>query len=101
MGEKEDLIEKHDTLFTHPLNLFLNSPYNNTFIERKLDEVWATPKDQYSEVYSFIRLGNVGLLKTSEGKIMCEMGAYDAAGAQFANGLLTPPVLPLQTFKTK
>ena len=69
-GEKEDLVEKHDTLFTDPLNLFLNSPYN-TFIERRLDDVWAVPKDPYSEVYSFIRPGNnVGLLKTSEAKIV-------------------------------
>ena len=63
------MVEKHDTLFTDPLN----SPYNNTFIERRLDDVWAVPKDPYSEVYSFIRPGNVGLLKTSEAKIMCEM----------------------------
>ena len=43
-GKEEDLVEKHDILFTKPLSLFLNSPYNTTFVERRLDEVWVVPK---------------------------------------------------------
>ena len=63
-GEKEELVEKHDIFFTKPLSLFLNSPYNTTFIKQRLDEIWSVPKDVYSEVYSFTRPGNnVGLLK--------------------------------------
>ena len=101
--KKIDGVEKHDVLFPHPLNIFLSKPYNTTFIECRKDEVWGTPKDAYSEVYSFIRPGNVvGLLKTSDAKISCDMSVRSQGNALVGNSNLLPPVLPLRTlFKTK
>ena len=45
---------------------------------------------------------NVGLLKTSNAKISCEMSVRDGTGALQANSNFIPPPLPLRTlFKTK
>ena len=103
-GVKEDLVEKHDIVVSKPMNFFLSTRYNTTFIEMRTDEIWPIPKDPYSDVYTFTHNGNnVGLLlKTNEAKISCEMSVRDAAGALQANSMLIPPPLPLRTlFKTK
>ena len=99
----QEIVEKHDVLFSQPLNIFLSKPYNTTFIETRVDDVWGIPKDPYSEVYSFIRPGNVvGLLKTSDAKISCDMSVRDQHGALAAGSNIIPPPLPLRTlFKTK
>ena len=101
--EKREPVEKHDVLFSQPLSLFLSTPYNTTFIESREDVVWASPKDPYSDVYSFIRPGNVvGLLKTSDAKISCDMSIRNQLNAVVANSNVIPPPLPLRTlFKTK
>ena len=65
-GVKEDLVEKHDIVVSKPMNFFLSTRYNTTFIEMRTDEIWPIPKDLYSDVYTFTRNGNnVGLLKTN------------------------------------
>ena len=101
--EKHEPVEKHDVLFSQPLCLFLSTPYNTTFIESREDVVWASPKDPYSDVYSFIRPGNVvGLLKTSDAKISCDMSIRNQLNAVVANSNVIPPPLPLRTlFKKK
>ena len=64
--KEEDLVEKHDIVFSKPMNFFLSTPYNTTFIEMRTDEIWPIPKDLYSDVYTFTRNGNnIGLLKTN------------------------------------
>ena len=74
MGEKEEKIDKHDSIISTPLQIFLSKPYNITFTEKRIDDVFATPKDPFSEVYTFTRPGNnVGLLKTTEASITCTM----------------------------
>ena len=62
----------------------------------------GVPKDPYS-VYRFTRPGNVvGLLKTSDAKISCEMSVRNGIGDLVANSNLIAPPLPLRTlFKTK
>ena len=69
----------------------------------RIDEIWPTPKDPYSDVYTFTRAGNnVGLLKTSDAKISYQLSVRNGAGALHANSNLIPPPLPLNTlFKTK
>ena len=103
INNKQEIVEKHDVLFSQPLSIFLSKPYNTTFTESRIDEVWATPKDGYSDVYSFIRPGNVvGLLKTSDAKISCDMSIRDQNHALVGNSNIIPPALPLRTlFKTK
>ena len=82
MGEKEEKIDKHDSIVSTPLQIFLSKPYNVTFTEKRIDSVIATPKDTFSEVYTFIRPGNnVGLLKTTEASITCTMSVRSAANA--------------------
>ena len=103
INKEQEIVEKHDVLFSQPLSIFLSKPYNTTFIESRQDEVWATPKDPYSDVYSFIRPGNVvGLLKTSDAKISCDMSIRNQQNGLVANSNIIPPSLPLRTlFKTK
>ena len=103
MDKKQDVVEKHDVLFSQPLSIFLSKPYNTTFIESREDVVWASPKDPYSDVYSFIRPGNVvGLLKTSDAKISCSMSIRNQLNALVAASNIIPPPIPLRTlFKTK
>ena len=55
--KEEDLVEKHDIVFSKPMNCFLSTPYT-TFIEMRTDEIWPIPKDLYSDVYTFTRNGN-------------------------------------------
>ena len=72
--------------FQNLLSLFLNTPYNTTFIATRVYDVWGVPKDPYSDVYSFTRPGNVvGLLKTSDAKISCEMSVRNGVGALVGN----------------
>ena len=53
------------------------------------------PKDPYSDVYSFTRPGNVvGLLKTSDAKISCEMSVRNGVEGLVANSNLIPPLYP-------
>ena len=68
-----------------------------------MDEVWAVPKDPFSDVYSFTRPGNnVGLLRTSDAKILCQMSVRNVGNALVATGNMIPPLLLLHTlFKTK
>ena len=103
MDKKQDVVEKHDVLFSQPLSIFLSKPYNTTFIESREDVVWASPKDPYSDVYSFIRPGNVvGLLKTSDAKISCSMSIRNQLNALVAASNIILPPIPLRTlFKTK
>ena len=37
--KEEDLVEKHDIVFSKPMNFFLSTPYNTTFIETRTDEI--------------------------------------------------------------
>ena len=103
MGEKEEKIDKHDSIVSTPLQIFLSKPYNVTFTEKRIDSVIGTPKDPFSEVYTFIRPGNnVGLLKTTEASITCTMSIRSGANALVAAGEAAVPPLPLRTlFKSK
>ena len=38
-GVKEDLVEKHDIVVSKPMNFFLSTRYNTTFIETRTDEI--------------------------------------------------------------
>ena len=103
MGEKEEKIDKHDTIISAPLHIFSSKPFNHTFIEKRIDEIFATPKDQYSDVFTFTRPGNnVGLLKTTDASISCRLSVRSAANALVAAGEVHPPPLPLRCmFKSK
>ena len=45
INKEQEIVEKHDILFSQPLSIFLSKPYNTTFTEARQDEVWASPKD--------------------------------------------------------
>ena len=103
MNGKEEKIDRHDAIISAPLNIFASKPFNGTFIERRIDEIFATPKDPFSEVYTFTRPGNnVGLLKSSDALISCDLSIRSQVNALVdANTVVVPP-LPLRTlFKTK
>ena len=69
MDEKKE-IEKHDSLFKSPLELFKSTPYNETFTEVRTGEMHAFPKDPLSESYTFTRNGeNIGVIKTSSARL--------------------------------
>ena len=38
MGEKEEKIDKHDSIVSTPLQIFLSKPYNVTFTEKRIDD---------------------------------------------------------------
>ena len=102
-GKQEEKIDRHDALISAPLKIFLSKPYNQTFIEKRTDVIWATPKDEYADVFTFTRTGNnVGLLKTSDARISCDLSIRSATNALVATGEVAPVPLPLRcSFKTK
>ena len=102
-GKEDEKVDRHDALISAPLKIFLSTPYNPTFIEKRIDEIWATPKDEYADVFTFTRLGNnVGLLKTSDAQISCELSIRNPQGALVGNCDMAVVPLPLRcAFKTK
>ena len=102
-GKEDEKVDRHDALISAPLKIFLSKPYNPTFIEKRIDEIWATPKDEYADVFTFTRPGNnVGLLKTFDARISCDLSIRNPQGALVANYDMAAVSLPLRcAFKTK
>ena len=103
MNGKEEKVDRHDAIISVPLNTFTSKPFNHTFNERRIDEIFATPKDAYSDVYTFVRPGNnVGLLKTSDAEISCDLSIRSQANGLVNDNTVVVPPLPLRTlFKMK
>ena len=102
-GKEDEKVDRHDALISAPLKIFLSKPYNATFIEKRIEEIWATPKDEYADVFTFTRPeNNVGLLKTSDARISCDLSIRNPQDALVGNcGLAVVPLHLRCAFKTK
>ena len=102
-GKEDEKVDRHDALISAPLKIFLSKPFNPTFIENRINEIWATPKDEYADVFTFTRPGNnVGLLKTSDARISCDLSIRNEQGALVGTANMAVVPLPMRcAFKTK
>ena len=44
-GKEEEKVDRHNAIISAPLKIFSSKPFNRSFIERRIDEIYATPKD--------------------------------------------------------